>query len=66
MSRMKHDHYKFFKKVSEKYSNSLNNPNIPQETCTQLLTKKNEAQAYCKTASKESLKANQRAKNSFL
>ena len=38
--RKKNRHYKFFKKVSEKYSTSINNHNIPQKICTQLLNKK--------------------------
>ena len=63
--RKKNRNYKFFKKLSEKYLTSLKNPNIPQEICTQLLTKKVKARTNFKTASKESLKANQRAKNRF-
>ena len=55
--RKKNRNYKFFKKVSNKYSISMNNPNIPQEISIQLLNKKIKAQTNFKTASKESSKS---------
>ena len=63
--RQKNRNYKFFKTVTQKHHQASLNPNSTLQTLTQLSLKKQKAQSNYKTASKESLKANRRAKNSF-
>ena len=63
--RKKNRNYKFFKQVSEKFSKMSNDKNTSPVVLTQLLLKKEKVHSNFKIASKESQKANRRAKNSF-
>ena len=64
--RKKNRNYKFFKAVDIKYRLAVNDQNTSPQTLTQLLVKKQKAQTNFKTASRESLSANRRAKTPFI
>ena len=63
--RKKNRNYKLFKTVAEKYKTISQNNTTSAEILTKLRQKLEKAQNNYKTTSKESLKANRRAKQSF-
>ena len=63
--RKKNRNYRLYRAISEKYKRKILDNNCQQEVITQLLVKKDKIEKNYKTASKESVKANRRAKNSF-
>ena len=63
--RKKNRNYKLYRAISEKYKRKTQDNNCPQEVITQLLSKKDKIEKNYKTSSRESVKANRRAKNSF-
>ena len=63
--RKKNRNYKLYRAISEKYKRKTQERDCPQEVITQLLNKKDKIEKNYKTASRESVKANRRAKNSF-
>ena len=63
--RKKNRNYKLFKSVAEKYKTMSQNNDTPAEVLTKLRQKLDKVQNNYKTTSKESLKGNRRAKQSF-
>ena len=63
--RKKNRNYKLYRAISEKYKRKTQENNCPQEVITQLLIKKDKIEKNYKTSSRESVKANRRAKISF-
>ena len=63
--RKKNRNYIIFKKCAESLANARNNGSLSPETMTKLLNRREKTSKNFKTASKESLKANRRAKQAF-
>ena len=63
--RKKNRNYLLFKKSAESLANARNNGGVSPETITKLLNRREKTSKNFKTASKESLKANRRAKQAF-
>ena len=63
--RKKNRNYLLFKKSAESLANARNDGGVSPETITKLLNRREKTSKNFKTASKESLKANRRAKQAF-
>ena len=64
-NKEKNCNYKFLKDISKQISLATQNPNSEPLMITKIIAKKTKATTNFKASSKESIKANQRAKNSF-